>query len=241
MRDLALASNHPGVSPHDGSPQLGPDADPTSTRIDIRVVLVTTRKHRLCVALEADTGGRLRLLRGAAPRREPLDADARRIVQAQIGPREHYLEQLYTVSVDESGRWIVIVAYLALIWFEGAPEPIPPERWFDVESLPPLSAADRMLVDYALIRLRAKLGYTTIAFHLLPSAFTLPELQTTYETILGHPLDKRNFRRRVIAAGFLEPTGDKRRDGNHRPAVVYRFRASHDHERYLTPAWAIET
>ncbi|MER3486816.1 MAG: NUDIX hydrolase, partial [Chloroflexota bacterium] len=93
---------------------------------------------------------------------------------------------------------------------------------------PPLSETDRKVIDYALMRLRAKIGYTNIAFHLLKDTFTLTELQKAYETILGRRLDKRNFRRRVIASGILEATPNKRRDGSHRPAALYRFRAEHD-------------
>jgi 8-oxo-dGTP diphosphatase len=95
-----------------------------------------------------------------------------------------------------------------------------------------------MVVEYALVRLRAKLGYTNIAFHLLPELFTLSELQETYETILGRVLDKRNFRRRMIASGIVEQTEDKRREGSHRPATLYRFRPLDDRETYLTPPWA---
>ena len=101
-----------------------------------------------------------------------------------------------------------------------------------------MSAPDRMVIDYALVRLRAKLGYTTVAFHLLPPTFTLTELQGAYETILGHPLDKRNFRRRVIAAGILARTDAQRRMGSHRPAALYRFQSLDDRETYLTPPWA---
>lgn len=210
------------------------------TSIEIRVVLITSWDSCLGVALRPGESGTFRLPGGPAIG-QGLDGIARSRVQEQIGPRDAYLEQLYTVSTGESGHPTVIVAYLALVWSEGPP----PERgqgdWFGMDDLPPVGETDRMLIDYALIRLRAKLGYTSIAFHLLPPAFTLPELQTTYETILGTTLDKRNFRRRILAAGFLEPTGDKRRDGSHRPAIVYRFEASHDQERYLTPAWAATT
>ena len=71
-----------------------------------------------------------------------------------------------------------------------------------------MNPVDRMIVDYALLRLRAKLGYTTIAFHLLPPSFSLSELQNVYEAVLDHQLDKRNFRRRIHAAGVLEGTGE---------------------------------
>jgi hypothetical protein len=101
-----------------------------------------------------------------------------------------------------------------------------------------VSDEDRNSLEYAIVRLRAKIGYSTIAFHLLPPAFTLRELQTAYEAILGRSLDKRNFRRRVSAAELIEATGSKRRDGSHRPAVLYRFRADHDPATYLTPSWS---
>jgi hypothetical protein len=99
---------------------------------------------------------------------------------------------------------------------------------------------DRRVLDYALMRLRAKLGYTNIAFHLLPPTFTLSELQLAYEAVLGHPVDKRNFRRRMIASGILDQLDEKRRDGSHRPAALYRFASRDDREAYLTPPWALE-
>lgn len=208
------------------------------TSIEVRVVLFTCWDTSLGIALRRGDDDLYRLPASASILDPGLDGTARRLVHDQIGTRDHYLEQLYTVSADDGGHPRVIVAYLALVWSDGPAPPRGGEGWFGIDDLPPISETDRMLIDYALVRLRAKLGYTTIAFHLLPPTFTLPELQATYETILGTTLDKRNFRRRVLAEGFLEPTGDKRRVGSHRPAVVYRFRATHDQERYLTPAWA---
>ncbi|MEZ4495741.1 MAG: hypothetical protein R2845_02935 [Thermomicrobiales bacterium] len=72
----------------------------------------------------------------------------------------------------------------------------------------------------------------------MPERFTLTELQDVYETVLSMELDKRNFRRRIIASGMLEPTNEKRRDGSHRPAQLYRFRAGHDPQAFLTPQWS---
>jgi 8-oxo-dGTP diphosphatase len=229
------------ATPLDGGRLPAVDLNRGHSRIDIRVVLVSLLDQRLSVALEPDESGTFRLPGEAARRSEPLDSDARRVVRKRIGLREHYLEQLYTISIVEDGQWVIVVAYLGLTWYKRQHEAQPTEQWFDVRSLPRLVEADQLLLEYGLTRLRAKLGYTSIAFHLLPPAFTLPELQATYETILGRRLDKRNFRRRVIAAGFLEATGERRRDGSHRPAAVYRFRAAHDPGQYLTPDWANET
>jgi 8-oxo-dGTP diphosphatase len=205
--------------------------------LDLRVVLFTVAEGRLRVALH-QRGGVIGLPRGAPAPAEPLDATARRIVREATGLREQYLEQLYTLSVQEPSGWTVIIAHLALISSGREAAPTFDGAWHDVARLPELTAADRMVLDYAVLRLRAKLGYTTIAFHLLPPTFTLSELQGAYEAILNRPLDKRNFRRRVIAAEMLAPTDAKRREGSHRPALLYRFRAAHDRETYLTPAWA---
>jgi hypothetical protein len=48
-------------------------------------------------------------------------------------------------------------------------------------------------------------------------------------------MDKRNFRRRMIASGILIDTGEQRREGSHRPAALYRFREQGDQASYLTP------
>jgi 8-oxo-dGTP diphosphatase len=95
-----------------------------------------------------------------------------------------------------------------------------------------------MLLNYAMIRVRAKLGYTNIAVHLMPSSFTLTNLQGVYEQVLGRSLDKRNFRRRMVASGMLSGTGIFQREGSHRPAELYRFASDSHQSTYLTPPWA---
>lgn len=214
-----------------------------SPRLDIRIVLFTIADGALLVALEGG-GGSERLPRGLPNPADLLDTSARLIARQATDVQEQYLEQLYTLSVQADEGWTVIVSYMGLI---GAAHGSAQDRgrapgaaaaWHPITALPLLSPADRMVAEYALLRLRAKLGYTNIAFHLLPETFTLSELQQAYETILGRPLDKRNFRRRVIASGILEQTASQRREGSHRPAALYRFRAEHDPATYLTPPWA---
>lgn len=204
--------------------------------VDIRIVLFTMVEGRLLVALHGD------ICRPALPRAAPgatasLDVEARRIVQVTTALHEQYLEQLYTVNARDESGWAIVIAYLGLIC--SGPEAPPLDGgWYAVGVLPTIGETDRRVIDYALARLRAKLGYTTIAFHLLPQTFTLSELQGAYEAILGRALDKRNFRRRLVAAKILESTETQRRDRSHRPALLYRFRASHDRETFLTPSWA---
>ena len=208
-----------------------------SPTVDLKIVLFTIAEGRLRVALHVRDGAS-HLPVGTPQPHQSLDGEARRIARETTGLREQYLEQLYTLSVQEPVGWVITVGYLGLICSSPDATPAMGGSWYEVAALPPLSRTDRMVVDYALLRLRAKLAYTTIAFHLLPSTFTLSELQGAYEAILEQRLDKRNFRRRVTAAGMLETTGAKRREGSHRPALLYRFRAVHDRETYLTPPWA---
>jgi 8-oxo-dGTP diphosphatase len=218
---------------HDTSLNLEP-------QVDVRVVLFTVSDGRLLIALQDQAACRA-LPRGNPTLAESLDATGTRILTDDVGIAERYLEQLYSISHRSDGDWTVTVTYLALA-LAGAGGPPPcSAAWFDAGKLPEMNPVDRMIVDYALLRLRAKLGYTTIAFHLLPPSFSLSELQNIYEAVLDHEVDKRNFRRRIQAAGVLEGTGDTRRDGSHRPARLYRFRAAHDAETYLTPAWAVGT
>jgi 8-oxo-dGTP diphosphatase len=172
---------------------------------------------------------------------ETLDATGTRILTNHVGVAERYLEQLCSISHRSEGDWTVTVTYLALALTGVGGPPSNAAAWFDAGKLPDMNPVDRKIVDYTLLRLRAKLGYTTIAFHLLPPSFSLSELQIVYEAVLDREVDKRNFRRRIHAAGVLEGTGDTRREGSHRPARLYRFRASHDAETYLTPGWAIST
>ncbi|HET7095645.1 MAG TPA: hypothetical protein VFI22_19290 [Thermomicrobiales bacterium] len=212
-------------------------ADDVAARLDLRIVLFTLIGGELALAV-IDDDGDVRLPQGAPAPFDALDREARRILHEETGLTEQYLEQLYTLGVEERGEWSIIIAYLGLALTERESPVVEGGEWRPATALPPMSPSDQMVVDYALVRLRAKLGYTTIAFHLLPPTFTLRELQQVYESVLGHALDKRNFRRRVLAAGFLEETGDRRRDGSHRPAQLYRFQAMHDPETYLTPSWA---
>ena len=209
-----------------------------SPSVDTRIVLFTVSDGVLQLNLrQSDDGRAAATSRLSVDRRQPHGSAARALAD-ETGVRERYLEQLYTISDVAARDWILTIAYLGLALTGSSGPPPTTAQWFPIESLPGLGVLDSRIVEYGLLRLRAKLGYTTIAFHLLPPAFALGDLQQVYEAVLGRGLDKRNFRRSIHAAGVLEATGERRRDGSHRPAQLYRFRATHDAETYLTPAWA---
>ncbi len=159
---------------------------------------------------------------------EMLDDAARRQLQSSTGLREAYLEQLFTFgdpSRDPNSH-VVSVAYMALIPDTGAVRSPrgdePAGKWFEVSALPPLAYDHGLMAEYALKRLKAKLEYTNIAHSLLPEEFTFAELEELYAVILNRPIDRRNFRRRIMAMGILKKGRGTRR-GAHRPASLYSF------------------
>ena len=213
------------------------DYDPAAfarPSVTVDVVAFTARAGRLSVLL-IERGvwpfaGAWALPGGFVAQEEPLDEAARRELIEETGVAgAHYLEQLYTFGTphrDPRTR-VISVAYYALLP-EDASEPSAGSdartaAWWPVDKLPPLAFDHAEIVAVALDRLRAKLGYTSVAYALLPDEFTLTELQTVYEIILGEGLDKRNFRKKMLAAGILAPTDRARRDGPHRPAQLFRF------------------
>ncbi len=159
---------------------------------------------------------------------ESVEAAARRQLQEKTGLTGVYLEQLHTfgsVHRDPFGR-VVSVAYLALLSDATLPAAVrtrPETRWWPISALPPLAYDHDEIIRIAVERLRAKLGYTNIVYGLLPEVFTLTELQRAYEIILGHALDKRNFRKKILSLGMIRTTGRKRSGEAHRPAALYAF------------------
>ena len=154
-------------------------------------------------------------------------AAAAKLVE-ETGAGDVYLEQLFTESGLDPTRQSVAIAYFALVEAravrlrESEQDAWRP-AWLPVDDLPPLAFSNERVIAQAVQRVRAKLDYTNIAYGLLPERFTLRELQTTYEAILGEPLDRRNFRKRMLSNELIAATDELRREGAHRPARLYRF------------------
>ena len=161
---------------------------------------------------------------------ETLDAAAKRALFQKTNIGDIHLEQLYSfgdLKRDTRGR-VISVAYFALIGnprnYKLKTAPYYSEiAWWQVRKLPAMAFDHRQIVKYALERLKAKIEHTNIAYSLLPKGFTLTELQRTYEIILGRRIDKRNFRKKIIALGLVKKTGKKQKGKPHRPAQLYRF------------------
>jgi 8-oxo-dGTP diphosphatase len=156
-----------------------------------------------------------------------LDAAVRKL-EDETGVRDVFLEQLYTFSDldDVTPGGAVAVAYFALVDHTRvrlADRPDWQPAWFSMRDLPQLAFRNEHVLGYALGRLQNKLEYTNVAYSLLPERFTLSQLQRVYESILGHALDKRNFRKRMLSLGIIVATGERRAEGAGRPAQIYCF------------------
>jgi 8-oxo-dGTP diphosphatase len=161
-----------------------------------------------------------------------LEAAAQRIAAERLGVTLPYLRQLLAVGSktrDSRAPWALSVAYRALIPVEAidpqAGKRLEAIRWCPVDEA---MADSKLAFDHAdLIRsaadtTRGEIVRLELPFGFLPEAFTLGELQATCESLLGRPLDKSSFRRRLDAANLLEPVQGEMRTGAFRPAQLYR-------------------
>lgn len=160
---------------------------------------------------------------------ETIDEAARRELAEETGLSNVFLEQLYTFGAVERDprERVVSVAYYSLVKLAEHPatgaSDASDAAWFPVAAPPSLAFDHAEILQCGLDRLRSKLRYEPIGFELLPSKFTLSELQHLYEAVLQTQLDKRNFRKKILSTGLLTPLKEVARKGAHRPAQLFRF------------------
>ena len=162
-----------------------------------------------------------------------LEACARRKLVDKTGVATPYLEQLgsWGGATRDPRGWSATHAYFALMPSTGITlargANAADVAWFTVDGA--LLARKKLAFDHAQIlragveRLRSKVEYTSLPAYLLPEPFTLPQLQRTYEIVLGRPVDKSGFRTRMMAADFLAEVGVVDSDSN-RPPMGYRLK-----------------
>jgi 8-oxo-dGTP diphosphatase len=197
------------------------------------VVVFTIRDGRLSILLVKRANpphqGEWALPGGFLDIDEDLDACAARELAEETGISGVYLEQLYTFGAThrDPRERVISVTYYALVPQDALAAPraagdAADVGWYAFEELPRLAFDHAEIVTMAHHRLVAKLDYSTIAFQFMAETFTLGELQCVYEALLNQPLDKRNFRKRILSLDLIEETGKLRRTGKHRPAREYR-------------------
>jgi 8-oxo-dGTP diphosphatase len=209
----------------------------STINVSVEIVVFTIRDDALHVLL-APVSAEWRLPSDLVHADEPLDVAARRALADVAGASQVWLEQLFTFGdvLRGGASRVISVAHYALVSTDVVSALAERDaRWWPVAALPLLVSDHRRIVDYALMRLRNKLSYTTVGFQLLPQRFTLSELQRVYEVILGRMLDKRNFRRKLDGLGIVKPTREQRVSVSGRPAQLFRFVATEAPEAVGAP------
>lgn len=188
---------------------------------DLKVLLVKRDEHPF-IGRWALPGGFCDLAND-----DTIDETAHRKLVEKTGIELPYLEQVESVgnAARDPRGWSITLLYFALIDFEGLREGSRTEetQWLSIsEALKMNLAFDHAaLLRKALNRLRNKTRYTALPISLMPEQFTLTELQHMFELILGCPIQKKSFRRRIEASQLLVETGEMRAT-TRRPAALYR-------------------
>lgn len=163
------------------------------------------------------------------PTEEDLDLYAKKMLQVTTGLDHLYLKQVHTFGTLNRVPHlrVLTVAYWALINPDYHDLKLSPMakavKWFDIDKLPEVIFDVKEIIQTALKDLREEVKYHPVGFHLLPDKFTLTQLQTLYEVILGTTLDTRNFRKKILNMELLVDTNEKQKNVAHRAAKLYSF------------------
>lgn len=202
----------------------------------VDVVLLTLVESVLCVGLlRRDTSpflGVPALPGGYVHAQEDADthATAVRVLQTKLGLQSPYLEQVASFSgpARDPRGWSISIAYAALVPPDSLKTETSRFMLVPVDEHPPLPFDHGHIVEVATRRVRSKSVYSSLPVHFCGERFTLPELQAVYEAVLGEPINKVSFRRKMDELDMLEPVdGALTRGKAHRPAQYYRLRAEY--------------
>lgn len=172
--------------------------------------------------------GNWSLMGGFVQASESIDQAANRILKQLTGLEGVYLEQLHTFGDTQRDpiERTASVAYFALLdihKYEAQLNDDYRAEWLHLKRAPKLVFDHQEMVEAAKRRIRYKAALHPILFELLPSRFTLPQLQTLYENVFNTAIDKRNFSKRILATGLLIKLADKDKAGSKRGAYYYQL------------------
>lgn len=188
---------------------------------------------------------------GFIRRREPLSEAAHRILKERTSLSNLFLQQFYVFGdspyrVQERSpqefrekygleasedNWLfrrtLSIGYFALVDYSKVSITTDfftnDYYWFDVNDVPELLFDQNEVVEKALQTLRLQMYHQPIGYNLLPEKFTIPEIHTLYQTILGKDLDQRNFSKKLLTLGLIRKLDERRNIGPHRAPYLYQF------------------
>jgi 8-oxo-dGTP diphosphatase len=188
----------------------------------IDLVICATRNGRLHVLVVKSAGGKAVLPFTWCADGEALDQAARELARdvagaavAWMAPAPAMAGKKHPADAPLSLPFVGVVSSAAATPGGAV--------WYPVDALPALAPRQKAMAEGALATLRLHMDVAPVAFRLLPSAFTLSELQQAYELLLGRRLHKASFRRALQAAYLVEPTDEWRSEGRGRPAQLFKY------------------
>lgn len=189
---------------------------------------------------------------GFVLKEEPLDEAAKRILLERTRLEKIFLQQFYTfgdparatrkinreflksIGTSAAKSWMferfISVGYRALVDFTKV-QPVADLfsescEWFNIHTIPEMIFDHREIFRKALQDLQLQLNFQPVGYNLLPSKFTMPELQKLYETILDRKLDRRNFKRKMLAMGILIKLKETKKGVSHKAPFYYKLNLS---------------
>ncbi|ATL47303.1 DNA mismatch repair protein MutT [Chitinophaga caeni] len=168
------------------------------------------------------------LVGGFVQDNESTDEAAARVLKQTTGMDHIYMDQLHTygdVNRDTGAR-VISVTYYALIRIKEHDRILANDHgahWLSLHQIPPLIFDHSVMLQHALDKLRDKAHTYPVGFELLPEKFTLPQLRNLYEEIYQRELDKRNFRKKILAMNILEKLDEKDKSSSKKGAHLYKF------------------
>lgn len=161
---------------------------------------------------------------------EDIDAAAERVLYELTGLRGVYLRQLYAfgkINRHPQGRVITVAYYAIIKRTDNGLHPVTTFAkkafWWPANKLPKLAFDHNEIAEKGIEHIRNQMRTEPIGFELLPEQFTLTQLQHLYEVILQKNIDKRNFRKKILASDLLIELKEKQTGVAHRAARLYRF------------------
>ncbi|MDR1121097.1 MAG: NUDIX domain-containing protein [Dysgonamonadaceae bacterium] len=172
--------------------------------------------------------GERSLMGGFVRKQESLDETVSRVVYEYTGIENVYMEQVgaYGAVNRDIGERVISIVYYALIDMELFDESLETKhnaKWVDINKVGTLIFDHNQFLTDTIHLMRRRTATRPVGFNLLPEKFTLPQLQTLYESIYQRPLDKRNFRKKLMEMNILEKLDHKDKSSSKRGAYYYSF------------------
>ena len=218
--------------------------------ISIDCVIFGFHENELKVLmLNAKYAGKWALPGGFILKEEDIDEAAHRILNKRTGLDKIYLKQFYVFGAPErsskkinqeflknigtkmENSWMferfISVGYSALVDISKV-HPVADLlsdscEWFNIHAIPEMILDHREILEKALENLQFQLNFQPVGYNLLPLKFTMPELQSLYETVLDRKLDRRNFQRKIVGTGILKRLNETKKGVAHKAPYYYKF------------------